>query len=159
MLVGRQQEDITFVFIFLHNIRFDSLVNEIGGEAALAAVLIDERTRLRHLQAVAGAIVGVVRIIQSTLSVQQIVDVRALSHLIDLTAVDDPLKVLLVAVQGQSFRITVHSILVVLFGEAVLIVPYGVPGHVAEDLDEPILELDLSDRLLRLVGATILELL
>lgn len=53
LLVGRQQEDITFVLSFLHVIRFNSLVNEIGGEPALATVLVDERTRLRHLQPVA----------------------------------------------------------------------------------------------------------
>jgi hypothetical protein len=100
-----------------------------------------------------------VRVIKSTLRVEQVVDVRAWPHRVDLTAVDDPLKVLLVAVQSQSFRITVHSVLVVLFREAVLVVPNGVPRRVAKDLHEPVLELDLPDRLLRLVGATVLELL
>lgn len=49
--------------------------------------------------------------------------------------------------------------MVVLFGEIVLVVSYGVPGHITEDLDEPVVELDLADRLLRLVSASVLELL
>jgi hypothetical protein len=145
LLVRCQQEDVAFVFVLLDNIRFDSLVNEVGGEATLATILVDERTRLRHLQAVAGAVVGVVRVVHGALRVQEVIDVRALSHLIDLIAVDDSLEVLLLAVQSESFRIAIHSILVVLLGEAVLVVPYGVPGHVSEDLDEPVLELDLAD--------------
>lgn len=79
------------------------MVNEVRGETALAAILVDERAGLWHLQAVAGAIVGVVGVVHGALCVQQIIDVWALAHLVDLIAVDDSLEVLLIAVQSQRF--------------------------------------------------------
>ena len=79
------------------------MVNEVRGKTALAAILVDERAGLWHLQAVAGAIVGVVGVVHGALCVQQIIDVWVLAHLVDLIAVDDSLEVLLIAVQSQRF--------------------------------------------------------
>jgi hypothetical protein len=98
-------------------------------------------------------------VIQGTLGIQECVDVWTLAHLVDLAATDDPLEVLLVAVQGQSFRIAVQSILVVLFREAVAFVPDRVPGDVAQYLYEARSELNLPDRLLGLVGPSCGEML
>lgn len=128
LLIRRQQEDITLVFIFLNDIRLDSLVNEVRREAALAPVLVDEGTRLGQLQAIARPVVRVVRVVHGALRVQQVVNVWSLPHLVQLTAVDDSLKILLVAVQSQRLRVAVHSaVLVVLLREAVLVVSYRIP--------------------------------
>jgi hypothetical protein len=93
--------------------------------------------------------------------VQEVVDVGpvAVVLLVELAAVDYA-EVLLVTVQRQRLVLAVHAVLVVLLREAVLVVPDGVPGRVAnEELDEAVVELELPERLSRLVGAAILELL
>lgn len=82
--------------------------------------------------------------------VQEVVDVRTVAVmvlLVELAAVDDA-EVLLVAVQRQRLVLAIHSILVVLLRKAVLVVPDGVPGGVAnEELDEAVVKLELPERL------------
>lgn len=84
-------------------------------------------------------------VVQGTLSIQQVVNVWTLANLADLITVDYSLEVLLFAVKGQSLRLTVYSIMIVFLRETVLVVPNGVAGGVTQDLDESVLELDLSD--------------
>jgi hypothetical protein len=81
--------------------------------------------------------------------VQEVVDVGpvAVVLLVELAAVDYA-EVLLVTVQRQRLVLAVHAVLVVLLREAVLVVPDGVPGRVAnEELDEAVVELELPERL------------
>lgn len=85
------------------------------------------------------------RVVQGTLSIQQVVNVWTLANLADLITVDYSLEVLLFAVKGQSLRLTVYSIMIVFLRETVLVVPNSVAGGVTKDLDESVLKLDLSD--------------
>lgn len=127
MLIRRQEQEIAFVLVFLNNIGFNSTY-EVGWETALATILVDERTGLRHLQTVARPVVGVLRVVNAALCVEQGIDVGTSAGQIHLVAADYPLEVLLVAVQSESFGIAVHSaVLAILFGKVVLVVLDGVP--------------------------------
>ena len=61
--------------------------------------------------------------------------------LVELAAVDYS-EVLLVTVQRQGLVLAIHTVLVILLRKAVLVVPDGVSGGVAnEELDEAVVKL------------------
>lgn len=90
----------------------------------------------------AGPVVRVLGIMNSTLGIEEVVNVGTCAGLVNYA-----LEVLLVTVQSESFRIPVHStVMGILFGEVVLVMLDCVPRLVAnQNLDEPVVEFDLSN--------------